>query len=91
MVPIKIDGSEDTITITGNVKFEIPEQAKETNADYAILVPYAVVVDGVEYTGIYYLSTLNLTNKVDENPKYNVQITNLTENYEVQVLIEKKD
>ena len=91
MVPIKINNSEDTITITGKVKFEVPEHAKDGNVDFAIVVPYAVVVDGVEYTGIYYLSTLNLTNKVDENPRYNVQITDLTENYEAQVLIEKKD
>ena len=89
LVPVKIKGTNDTITITKRVKWEVPEHEPDETISFAIPVPYTIKVDGVEYKGIYELNDYN-TSELDNNPKYEFTVTNLTSNGEIEVLITLK-
>ena len=86
---IKIEGTKDYFKITEKVKWEVPEEADEdTTVSFVVAIPYVINVDGVDYEGIYTLG--NSDKATDENPKYTFEVTNLTNEYEIEVLINKK-
>lgn len=86
---IIIKGTDDTIMINKKVKWEAPEQEESATVSFSISVPYTITVDGKEYDGTYQLGSL--TSKVtDNNPKYNFQVTNLTKNGDIEILITNK-
>ena len=86
---IKIEGTKDYFKITEKVKWEVPEEADgNTTVSFAIFIPYVITVDGVDYEGTYTLGDVNRAS--DENPKYDFEVTNLTKDYEIEVLISEK-
>ena len=86
---IKIENTDDYFIITEKVKWEVPEYEPGSTASFAIDVPYTMHVDGKDYNGHYMLN--NYTERtMDQNPKYKFAISNLTKNYETQVIITKK-
>lgn len=85
---ISIAGTNDTFIITEDVKWEVPESEEGASVSFSIAIPYTIVVDGVKYEGTYTLGSGNSSSKgSDENPKYDFQVTNLTKNGEIQVLV----
>ncbi len=90
MQNIAIEGTDDWFVITENVKFEVPEHPKGSTVSFSIAVPYTFHVDGADYSGVYELGDVPGYLKDDENPKYMLQILNLTSNYETKVLITEK-
>ena len=86
---ITIEGTEDYFIITEKVKWEVPEHDPDTTVSFSINIPYTMHVDGKDYTGVYQLNGYS-ESTMDKNPKYKFTITNLTKNYETEVLIEKK-
>lgn len=86
---IKIENTDDYFIITEKVKWEVPEYEPGSTVSFAIDVPYTMHVDGKDYNGHYMLN--NYTERtMDKNPKYKFAISNLTKNYETQVIITKK-
>ena len=86
---IKIENTDDYFIITEKVKWEVPEYEPGSTVSFAIDVPYTMHVDGKDYNGHYMLN--NYTERtMDQNPKYKFAISNLTKNYETQVIITKK-
>lgn len=87
----KIDIAEtgDTIIVTKEVKWEVPEHDSDTTVSFSIAIPYTITVDGNEYSGTYELGD-SAWNKDDENPKYKVEVTNLTKNGEIGLLITER-
>ena len=86
---VRIKGTNDTIMITEKVKWDVPEHAKGTTVSYSVLIPYVITVDGLEYKGEYVLGGSSQRAK-DENPKYDFEVTNLTKNGDIEVLITYK-
>ena len=86
---IKIENTDDYFIITEKVKWEVPEYEPGSTVSFAIDVPYTMHVDGKDYNGHYMLN--NYTERtMDQNPKSKFAISNLTKNYETQVIITKK-
>ena len=86
---IKIENTGDYFIITEKVKWDVPDYGPGTTVSFAIDVPYTMHVDGKDYNGHYMLN--NYTERtMDQNPKYKFAISNLTKNYETQVIITKK-
>ena len=85
---ISIDGTDDYLIITEKKKWNVPEQ-EETTTSFTIAIPYTLHVDGKDYSAEYYLGDYQ-DQVADSNPKYDLTITNLTNNYETEVLINKK-
>ena len=86
---IKIKGTNDTIMITKKVKWEVPNHEKAKTISFAIAIPYTITVDGKEYDGTYHLGSFE-NKKTSNNPKYNFEVTNLTKDGDIEVLITKK-
>ncbi|MBR3523615.1 MAG: hypothetical protein IKN87_02905 [Bacilli bacterium] len=87
---IKIEGTSDYFKITKKVKMENLQEADgDTTVSFTIGVPYVINVDGVDYEGTYVLGGYKQVS-LDKNPKYTFEVTNLNENYEIEVLINKK-
>ena len=86
---IKIKGTNDTIMITKKVKWEVPEHEEGELVSFAIAIPYTIIVDGKEYNGTYHLGSFE-NKKTSNNPKYNFEVTNLTKDGDIEVLITKK-
>ena len=86
---IKIKGTNDTIMITKKVKWEVPNHEKAKTISFAIAIPYTITIDGKEYDGTYHLGSFE-NKKTSNNPKYNFQVTNLTKEGDIEVLITKK-
>ena len=86
---IKIKGTNDTIMITKKVKWEVPEHEEGELVSFAIAIPYTITIDGKEYDGTYHLGSFE-NKKTSNNPKYNFQVTNLTKEGDIEVLITKK-
>ena len=86
---IKIKGTNDTIMITKKVKWEVPKHEKGKTISFAIAIPYTITIDGKEYDGTYHLGSFE-NKKTSNNPKYNFQVTNLTKEGDIEVLITKK-
>ena len=86
---VKIKGTNDTIMITKKVKWEVPENEESSTVSLDILIPYTLTVDNQEYNGTYQLSS-STSKAIDNNPKYNFEVTNLTKNGDIEVLIRNK-
>ena len=86
---IKIENTGDYFIITEKVKWEVPDYGPGTTVSFAIDVPYTMHVDGKDYNGHYMLNNYT-ESTMDQNPKYKFEISNLTKNYETQVIITKK-
>ena len=87
---VYIEDTDDYFIITEKVKWSIPEHEPGTTVSFIISIPYILHVDGVDYEGTYKLSTSSNSYAKDDNPKYDLKVTNLTKNYETQVLFTKK-
>ena len=86
---IKIENTDDYFIITEKVKWEVPEYEPGSTVSFAIDVPYTMHVDGKDYNGHYMLNNYS-ESTMDKNPKYKLEVTNLTKNYGTQVIITKK-
>lgn len=86
-IPIK--GTNDYLIITEKRKWKVPEHEDGTTVSFTIAIPYTLHVDGKDYSSKYYLGDYQQQTK-DDNQKYDLTITNLTSNYETEVLIKKK-
>ena len=86
---IKIKGTNDTLTITKQVKWQVPEHKEGETVSFVISVPYTITIDGKEYEGTYQLGS-STSKSEDNNPKYDFQVTNLTKNGDIEVLISNK-
>ena len=75
--------------ITKQVKWQVPEHEEGVTVSFAIAVPYIIKVDGQEYEGIYQLGSSS-SKSVDNNQKYNFEITNLTKDGDIEILITNK-
>ena len=86
---VKIKGTNDTVMITKQVKWEVPEHEPGVLVEFEIAIPYMLLVDGKTYSGTYYLNAARPSND-DNNPKYNFKVTNLTKDGDIQIMVEKK-
>lgn len=86
---VKIRGTNDTIMITKKVKWEAPENEESATVSFDISIPYTITVDNQEYNGTYQLGS-STSKAIDNNPKYNIEVTNLTKNGDIEVLIINK-
>ena len=86
---IKIENTDDYFIITEKVKWEVPEYEPGSTVSFAIDIPYTMHVDGKDYNGHYMLNNYS-ESTMDKNPKYKLEVTNLTKNYDTQVIITKK-
>lgn len=86
---VKIKGTNDTVMITKEVKWKVPEHEPGTQVEFEIAVPYMLLVDGKTYSGTYLLNADD-SSKDDGNPKYKFRITNLTKDGDIQIMVEKK-
>lgn len=86
---VKIKGTNDTLAITKQVKWQVPEHDPDMTVSFSIPVPYTIIVDGHEYNGVYELNDSDW-NTPDNNPKYDFKVTNLTEKGDIEVLISNK-
>ncbi len=86
---IKIENTGDYFIITEKVKWDVPDYGPGTTVSFAIDIPYTMHVDGKDYNGHYMLNNYS-ESTMDKNPKYKLEVTNLTKNYDTQVIITKK-
>ena len=86
---IKIENTGDYFIITEKVKWDVPDYGPGTTVSFAIDVPYTMHVDGKDYNGHYMLNNYS-ESTMDKNPKYKLEVTNLTKNYDTEVIITKK-
>ena len=86
---VKIKGTDDSVIITQKVKWDVPDYGEHVTVSFSIAVPYTITVDGKDYNGIYELNDAEWSKK-DNNPKYNFEVTNLTQNGDLEVLITNK-
>ena len=89
MEKVKIEGSNDYIIITDDVKWEFPELEEGETATFSFAVPYTIVADEEEYNGQFILGDFE-QHKEDGNPKYNIEISDLTASGKIKVLVEEK-
>ena len=87
--PVKIENTNDYVTITSKVKWKIPKHKKGETISFSIDIPYIITIDEIKYKGIYQLNDYN-SNTMDNNPKYDFRVTNLTKNGDIEILITKK-
>ena len=83
-----IKGTNDTFEITKAVKFDVDTGDGNTTVSFAIEIPYTITVDGTEYNGVYILG--DIAENEQYNPKYNVEVTNLTSDGAIEVKLEYK-
>ena len=86
---IKIENTGDYFIITEKVKWDVPDYGPGTTVSFAIDIPYTMHVDGKDYNGHYMLNNYS-ESTMDKNPKYKLEVTNLTKNYDTEVIITKK-
>jgi len=86
---INIGNTNDSIIITENVKWDVPDYGEGVTASFSIAIPYTITVDGKDYNGIYELGD-SAWNTDDNNPKYNFKVTNLTKEGKIEILITSK-
>lgn len=86
---VKIKGTNDTVMITKQVKWEVPEHEPGVLVEFEIAIPYMLLVDGKTYSGTYLLNAAD-SSKDDGNPKYKFRVTNLTKDGDIQIVVEKK-
>ena len=88
MKEYKIEGTDNTFQITRKVKFDADTGDGNTTVSFAIEIPYTITVDGTEYNGVYILG--DIAENEQYNPKYNIEVTNLTQDGAIQVKLEYK-
>ena len=87
---VYIEDTEDYLIITKKVKWETPKEDNgNTTVSFSINIPYTLHVDGVDYNGNYQLNGYS-EETMDKNPKYKLTITNLTNNYDIEVILANK-
>lgn len=86
---IKIENTGDYFIITEKVKWDVPDYGPGTTVSFAIDIPYTMHVDGKDYNGHYMLNNYS-ESTMDKNPKYKLEITNLTKKYDTEVIVSKK-
>ena len=86
---IKIENTDDYFIITEKVKWDVPDYGPGTTISFAIDIPYTMHVDGKDYNGHYMLNNYS-ESTMDKNPKYKLEITNLTKKYDTEVIVSKK-
>ena len=87
---VKIKNTNDNIIITKRVKWEVPDHDEYTTISFSISIPYTITVDGKEYNGIYELNDRSWSTP-DNNPKYDFDVINLTQNGDIKVIIRIKE
>ena len=87
---ISIKGTTDYFKIIKKVKWEIPKHEKGETVSFSISIPYIIHVDGVDYEGEYLMGSSENSIFKDDNPKYKLEVVNLTSNYEIKVLVTNK-
>lgn len=86
---IDIINTNDSIMITKKVKWKVPEHDGATTVSFAILIPYTITVNGVDYKGTYELGD-EFSKPTDKNPKYKLTISDLTSDGKIRILIKRK-
>ena len=86
---IKIENTGDYFIITEKVKWDVPDYGPGTTVSFAIDIPYTMHVDGKDYNGHYMLNNYS-ESTMDKNPKYKLEVTNLTKKYDTEVIVSKK-
>ncbi len=86
---VQINGTDDYLIINEKRKWEVPDHPEGATISFTIAIPYTLHVDGKDYSATYELGSGKSSGK-DNNPKYEFTITNLTKDYETEVLIKKK-
>ena len=86
---IKIENTDDYFIITEKVKWDVPDYGPGTTVSFAIDIPYTMHVDGKDYNGHYMLNNYS-ESTMDKNPKYKLEVTNLTKKYDTEVIVSKK-
>ena len=86
---IKIENTGDYFIITEKVKLDVPDYGLGTTVSFAIDIPYTMHVDGKDYNGHYMLNNYS-ESTMDKNPKYKLEVTNLTKKYDTEVIVSKK-
>ena len=89
LVKIKINNSDDYIMVTERVKREVTNYEPGTTISTAVNITYIINVDGTGYTGSYKLNDSS-TRSSDKNPKYIFEITDLTTEGEIEIVIMPK-
>jgi len=89
LTKVKIENTDDYLMITKKVNLSIPEHEEGTTISFSIPINYTFHVNGKDYDGTYILDG-NSENTIDENSKYKLTVTNLTKNYDIEVLVETK-
>ena len=85
-----IDGTKDILIITEKVKLNILKHEEGTTISFSINIPYQIIVNDIEYNGIYELGD-SAWSTDDNNPIYNVRILDLNNNGQVKVIISHKN
>ena len=80
LIKYNINDTEDTFEIINEVG--IPENKKGETVSFSQIINYTVSIDGVEYQGsfIFNSSSDGIIKNEDNNPNYNVELTNYRNN-----------
>ncbi len=87
---VNIDGTSDYFAITDDAKWDAPDYGEGVTVSYGVNVSYDFIIDGKEYMGTYTLGDQARVLKEDGNPKYKLEIKNLTDDGRVTILIKEK-
>lgn len=87
LTKIKIKGTNDSFEITSFVKWQ-NNSTSDVQQSGTILIPYTFVIDGITYDGTYYLG--DDVYLEDTNPKYGLEIIDLTKEGDMQIMIKEK-
>lgn len=85
----EIEGTTDEFYITDSVVWPTQASDNETEPKKGVEIPYTFSIDGKEYSGVYGLG-VEVTTKNDNNPKYTIEVNNLTDRGEIQLTIKEK-
>ena len=83
---IKIGDTNNTLIITEEVKWPTDIRSEKL---VSVAIPYEFTVDGEKYTGTYVLNAGRL-NIDDNNPKYKIEVVNLTKSGSIKVLVSER-
>ncbi len=86
---VSIANTKDSIMVTENVKWHVPEIDGATTVSFTVTIPYTITVNGVDYKGTYELGD-EFSKPTDKNPKYKLTVTDLTKDGKIKILIKRK-
>lgn len=84
-----IEDTKDYFMITKLTKLDIPDKGDGVTVSFDIIIPYTIHVNGTDYNGKYILGNHNYQS--DDNKKYDIKITNISNDYKAKVIITKKN